>query len=111
MKFTARASAKIEEIADSENIPAPIIRIKVMGGGCAGFSYDMSFLEEEEKQQIGELDECWEMDGFDVVMDPISSQYLEGIEIDYVATEIGEGFKFNNPNVKSTCGCGSSVAF
>lgn len=112
MKFTAKASAKVVEIAVAEGFSDPIVRVKVVGGGCAGFQYDMGFLDSEERSSIDpEIDHVFVQDGFESVMDPISAQYLEDVEIDYVTTDIGEGFKFNNPNVKGSCGCGSSVAF
>lgn len=100
----------IEEIADREDIESPIVRIRVQGGGCAGFQYDMSFLSEDEKQTIGEMDECWEMDGFDVIIDPISLQYLEDVTVDYVVSPQGEGFKFLNSQAVGQCGCGKSFS-
>lgn len=110
MIFTRKAQDKVVEIAASENILDPIVRVKVVGGGCAGFQHDMSFLEPDEMYDP-DIDEVFEFSGFSVVIDPISAQYLEEAEVDYVSSEVGEGFKFSNAAVKSTCGCGSSVAF
>jgi iron-sulfur cluster assembly accessory protein len=81
------------------------LRVAVVGGGCSGFSYQMDF---DDKTQEG--DAVVEYDGVTVRVDPTSAQYLRGIEIDYVSSLSGGGFKFVNPNAKHTCGCGSSFS-
>lgn len=101
--ITDAAVAKLKEISETEGLP-PVVRVGVIGGGCAGFSYDMYF----EEKPVGEMDETIEKDGITVVVDSISLQYLDGTEIDYTDGLMQSGFKFNNPNVKGTCGCGSS---
>lgn len=101
--ITAKAVEKVKEISEAEGIGHNTIRIKVVGGGCAGFSYDMEY---EEK--IGELDEIIEQDGVKVIVDPVSFQYLANVEIDYSTGLMGAGFRFNNPDVKGSCGCGHS---
>ncbi|MCS6857539.1 MAG: iron-sulfur cluster assembly accessory protein, partial [Sandaracinaceae bacterium] len=78
---------------------------RVIGGGCAGFTYDLFFEDE-----VTEMDYVFESHGIPMYVDMMSYQYLEGAEIDYVEGLYGAGFKFNNPNVKSTCGCGSSFS-
>ena len=84
--------------------PSPAgLRIAVVGGGCSGFSYSMAF-----ENQPNMLDKTYTYDGLTVYVDQASMLYLDGAEVDYVETLEGAGFKFNNPNVKSTCGCGSS---
>ena len=103
--LATRAVEKIKEIADAEGIGSLTIRVSVKGGGCAGFTYDMEF-----NDQVSELDETIEQDGVSIITDPMSIQYLEGVEIDYLDTPFGGGFKFNNPQVKATCGCGSSFS-
>jgi iron-sulfur cluster insertion protein len=103
--LTEKAAKKIEEISNSEGIGHYIIRVKVVGGGCAGFSYDLFFDDQEAP-----LDETSELDGVKIISDPLSFQYLDEMVIDYVEGPISSGFKFNNPNVKSTCGCGSSFS-
>lgn len=105
MHLTEKAAKKIEEIANAEGVGHYIIRAKVLGGGCAGFSYDIYF-----DDQISELDEVAELDGVKLVTDLMSFQYLDGVTVDFVETEMGGGFKFYNPNVKGTCGCGSSFS-
>ena len=77
--------------------------MRVVGGGCAGFSYDLYF-----EDKVGDMDEQFESQGVKLYVDPMSYQYLEGVEIDYIEGLHGAGFKFNNPNSKGSCGCGSS---
>lgn len=105
ISISEKAVAKIKEIAAGEGITHNTVRVRVVGGGCAGFSYDMFYDETP-----GELDEIHEQDGVKVIIDPLSFQYLEGMEIDYVTGPFGDGFKFNNPNVTGSCGCGSSFS-
>ena len=105
VKITAGAAVKINEIREAEGIEANMaLRLRVVGGGCAGFSYDLYFDEGTE------VDRQIEIAGVKVVVDEMSLMYLVGVEIDYVEGLQGAGFKFNNPNVKSTCGCGSSFS-
>src|SRR5262249_26502576 len=103
--ITERAAEKVREIALTEDLQGQGLRLKVIGGGCAGFSYDLYF---EDKPTDG--DEQFEDKGVKLYVDFISYQYLEGTEIDYVEGLHGSGFKFSNPNVKATCGCGSSFS-
>ena len=102
--ITAQAAEKVLDIAKSEGLEGQSLRLRVQGGGCAGFNYDLHF---EEK--VTDMDETFEEHGVKLCVDPLSFQYLDGTEIDYVDRGVsGAGFKFNNPQVKSTCGCGSS---
>jgi iron-sulfur cluster assembly protein len=103
VQITEKAIGKVKEIMSSQD-PAPTgLRISVVGGGCSGFSYSMAF---ENTPNI--LDKTYTYDGLKVFVDQASLLYLDGAEVDFVETLEGSGFKFNNPNVKSTCGCGSS---
>ena len=105
VRITDVAATKVNEIRDAEGIEANMaLRLRVVGGGCAGFSYDLYF------DEIAEVDRQVELNGVKVVVDEMSLMYLVGTEIDYVEGLQGAGFKFNNPNVKSTCGCGSSFS-
>ena len=105
VQITPVAAAKINEIREAEGIEASMaLRLRVVGGGCAGFSYDLYFDEGTE------VDRHCEIAGVKVIVDEMSLMYLVGTEIDYVEGLQGAGFKFNNPNVKSTCGCGSSFS-
>ncbi|NUP11465.1 MAG: iron-sulfur cluster insertion protein ErpA [Polyangiaceae bacterium] len=103
--ITERAADKVKEIAKEEELLGQGLRLRVLGGGCAGFQYDLYF---EDKPT--DMDEEFEDRGVKLYIDPLSFQYLDGTEIDYVESLHGAGFKFGNPNVKSTCGCGSSFS-
>jgi iron-sulfur cluster insertion protein len=103
--ITEKAAEKVKEIASSEALEGQGLRLRVIGGGCAGFSYDLYF-----EDKMGEMDEEYESNGVKLYVDPLSHQYLEETEIDYVEGVHGSGFKFNNPNVKGSCGCGSSFS-
>lgn len=105
IRLTTRAVDKVKEISDAEGIGHNTIRVSVKGGGCAGFTYDMEFSD-----QVSELDEIVEQDGVKLTIDPLSFQYVDEVEIDFLDGPMGGGFKFNNPNVKATCGCGSSFS-
>ena len=103
LQMTDKAVGKVKEILDQQDPKPQGLRIAVVGGGCSGFQYSMAF---ENNQQM--LDKTYQFDGLKVFIDQASLLYLEGAEVDYVETMEGSGFKFSNPNVKSTCGCGSS---
>ena len=105
LSLTSVAASKVKEIMAQQN-PAPeALRVAVVGGGCSGFSYHMAF-----ENQVNGSDNVYEFEGLKVLVDQMSEMYLDGIEVDYIETLEGAGFKFNNPNVKSTCGCGSSFS-
>src|SRR5438270_9029325 len=105
ISLTPNAIAKVKEIMAQQN-PAPAgLRVGVVGGGCSGFSYSMSF-----ENSAGMMDKVLTFDGLKVYVDATSMMYLAGCVVDYVETLEGAGFKFENPQVKSTCGCGSSFS-
>ena len=103
--LTPVAVEKVKEIMAQQNPKPDGLRVAVVGGGCSGFSYHMAF-----ENQVNGTDNTYEFDGLKVLVDQMSEMYLEGVEIDYIESLEGAGFKFNNPNVKSTCGCGSSFS-
>lgn len=103
--LTPKAVDKVKEIRSAEGLGEQGLRVRVIGGGCSGFSYDLFFEEE-----TNDMDQTFEQEGIKVYIDMMSYQYLEGTEIDYVEGLHGAGFKFVNPNAKSTCGCGSSFS-
>ncbi len=103
LTLTPAAIAKVKEIM-AQQTPVPTgLRVGVVGGGCSGFSYSMQF-----ENGPGAMDKTFEYDGLKVYIDATSLMYLQGASVDYLETLEGAGFKFENPNVKSTCGCGSS---
>lgn len=104
--LTEKAAGKVKEIRTEEKIEDGYeLRLKVLGGGCSGFMYDLFF------DQSQATDRRFESHGVQLICDQMSLMYLVGTEVDYVEGLHGAGFKFNNPNVKSTCGCGSSFNF
>ncbi len=103
IQMTETAIDKVRTILDTQEPKPAGLRISVVGGGCSGFSYSMAF----ENAQ-GMLDKTYEFGGLKVFVDQASLLYLDNVQVDYVETMEGSGFKFENPNVKSTCGCGSS---
>ena len=107
--LTPVAVNKVKEILNQQD-PLPAgLRIGVVGGGCSGFSYSMTFENNGNSDEFG-MDKVYNFDGLKVYVDQASLLYLDNTEIDYLETLEGSGFKFSNPNVKSTCGCGSSFS-
>src|SRR5260370_42688821 len=103
LNLTDGAISKVREImATQDPLPAGL-RIGVVGGGCSGFQYSMSF-----ENQAGMMDKVFKFDDLKVFVDATSMMYLNGCVVVYVETLEAAGFKFDNPAVKSTCGCGSS---
>lgn len=107
IQLTEKAVNEIRKQAVKRGTPEAALRVGIRGGGCTGFSY----LFEWAESAPGDHDRVFEKDGVRVVVDPKSFVYLDGTELDFVTGLMGHGFKFNNPNVKGTCGCGDSVQF
>jgi iron-sulfur cluster assembly accessory protein len=103
INLTDKAVEMVKDAMQREGLTGYGIRIGVMGGGCSGFQYSMDF---ENAPKDGDI--TLEQDGLKIFVDAMSSMYLQGVTVDYVVGLQGAGFKFNNPNAKSTCGCGSS---
>ncbi len=103
--LTENAITKVREILSSQEPKPQGLRISVVGGGCSGFSYSMAF-----ENTPNMLDKTYNYDGLKVFVDQASLLYLDGAQVDYVESLEGSGFKFSNPQVKSTCGCGSSFS-
>jgi iron-sulfur cluster insertion protein len=101
--LTTAAAEKIRTMAVEHEMVDAGLRVMVVGGGCAGLSYDMDF---ESGAKDG--DEVYDCDGVKVFVDPMSIAYLEGTNIDYVEKFSFSGFHFENPNAQKSCGCGSS---
>ncbi len=103
LTVTPVAAAKIQELLQARNIPGYALRVFVAGGGCSGLQYGMAF---EEGPQ--EFDTVVESDGVRLLVDPTSIMYIGGATIDFVDSLMGGGFRIDNPNAVSTCGCGHS---
>jgi len=105
IQMSDMAVNKVKEILNVQEPKPTGLRISVVGGGCSGFSYSMAF-----ETDPGLLDKVYDFSGLKVYVDQASMLYLDGAQVDYVETIEGSGFKFNNPNVRTTCGCGSSFS-
>ncbi len=103
--FTPSAAQKVRALMEQEDNPDLMLRVYVTGGGCSGFQYGFSFEEQE-----GEGDTRIERDGVTLLVDPMSFQYLQGAEVDYIDDLEGARFVIRNPNAATTCGCGSSFS-
>jgi len=103
--LTDKAVEMVKDAMQREGLAGYGIRVGVQGGGCSGFQYSMDF---EEKAKDGDV--TLDQGGVKLYIDSMSSMYLQGVTIDYVQGLQGAGFKFNNPNAKNTCGCGSSFS-
>ncbi len=105
--ITDSAAQEIKRQAEKRGTPGAALRAGIRGGGCTGFAYLFEWVDGDPREN----DKIFENDGVKLLVDPKSYVYLDGTELDFVRSMMGYGFKFNNPNVKSTCGCGESVQF
>ena len=105
MNITIKAIEKVQEMATKQNLTNHSLRIMVVGGGCSGFSYNLDFDDIKQPNDF-----VLEESGLKIFIDPMSFQYLDGTNIDYLESFQFTGFHFENPNATSTCGCGSSFA-
>ena len=103
--FTDSAAEKVKQLIDEEGNPELKLRVFVQGGGCSGFQYGFTFDE-----TINEDDTTLDKNGVQLLIDPMSYQYLVGAEIDYKDDINGSQFVIKNPNATTTCGCGSSFS-
>ena len=101
---SARAAKRIAEILKNEPAPS-ILRVAVTGGGCSGCQYNFAIDDVRADDDL-----VVERDGATVLIDPVSLDFLQGAEIDFVDDMIGQAFKINNPNATSSCGCGTSFS-
>lgn len=103
LTLTERAASEVTGLLEKQGKEDHALRVWIAGGGCSGFQYGMAL----DNEPTGE-DTEFESNGVKVLVDPQSLPYLDGSEIDFVDTLMGGGFKVNNPNAVSTCGCGHS---
>ena len=104
IEITPAAAAKIRElIAEEPDGDALVLRVAIQGGGCSGFQYGLGFATGAETD-----DHILDVDGVTVVVDPYSAPYLQGATVDYLNSIEESGFKIDNPNAVSSCGCGHS---
>ncbi len=105
VKFSDAAAEKVKALIKEENNDKLKLRVMIEGGGCSGFQYGFKFDE-----TVAEDDTVVENNGATLLVDVTSMQYLNGAEVDYLEGLEGARFVINNPNAKSTCGCGSSFS-
>ncbi|MEC8052575.1 MAG: iron-sulfur cluster assembly accessory protein [Myxococcota bacterium] len=105
IEITERAAEMVREAMHQEELVEHGLRVGVTGGGCSGLQYLLDFAKEP-----GEIDFSNEQHGVRVFIDPYSAAHLAGTKIDYVDNLQGSGFKFDNPNIVRSCGCGSSFS-
>ena len=103
LRISDAALERVRELIREEGKPALKLRVFIEGGGCSGFQYGFSFDEARADDDI-----VLDRGGIELLVDPLSMQYLEGAEVDYVEELSGAQFVIHNPNAKTTCGCGSS---
>jgi iron-sulfur cluster insertion protein len=103
--FTDSAATKVAQLLQEEGNPDLKLRVFVQGGGCSGFQYGFTF-----DNDVNADDTTMTKNGVQLVIDPMSYQYLVGAEIDYKDDLEGAQFVIKNPNVATTCGCGSSFS-
>lgn len=105
LKFSDAAAARVKQLIEEEKNPKLKLRVYVSGGGCSGFQYGFEFDE-----NVREGDTQIENGGVVMLVDASSMQYLANAEVDFLDGFEGSRFVINNPNAKTTCGCGSSFA-
>ena len=105
LKVSPAAVKEAKRLIAVQGTAGAVVRIGVQGGGCSGLSYNLTF-----DTKVSEYDEVIEADGVKFVVDAKSALFLKGTTLDYVTALMGGGFKFINPNAKSTCGCGESFS-
>ncbi|MBN8550805.1 MAG: iron-sulfur cluster assembly accessory protein [Deltaproteobacteria bacterium] len=105
IELTASAIEAIKNAIKEEGQPGDGLRVSVVGGGCSGYQYNLDF---EKEARMGDL--ALDFGGVTIYVDPVSAGYLKGTVVDFISGLQGTGFKFNNPNAKRTCGCGSSFS-
>ncbi|HEX5353005.1 MAG TPA: iron-sulfur cluster insertion protein ErpA [Rhodanobacteraceae bacterium] len=103
LRISDAALQRVRELVGEKGNPALKLRVFIEGGGCSGFQYGLK-LDDARSDDDLVLDQ----DGIELLVDPLSMQYLEGAEVDYVEQLSGAQFVIHNPNAKATCGCGSS---
>ncbi len=103
-KVTPTAADRLKEVAKKQGLESPVLRVKVLSGGCAGMTYHMDF----DREPPTEKDIVWEVRDVKVVLDPMTALYVMNSELDYTEGLMGAGFKIKNPNAKGSCACGES---
>jgi iron-sulfur cluster assembly protein len=109
IEVTARAIEEIKKAAGKRPVLPKGLRVGIRGGGCTGFSYLFEWSDTDPRAEDKVLE--FEEGAVKVFIDPKSYLFLDGSTLDYATSMMARGFKWTNPNVKGTCGCGESVQF
>lgn len=105
MTLTERAVQQVKHVIAEQKLEGHFLAVRVVPAGCSGLGYDLNLVKETKAG-----DTVWTQDGVQIATDAMSLQYLKGTQVDYVTSDMTAGFKFENPNAKSSCGCGSSFS-
>jgi iron-sulfur cluster assembly protein len=105
LKLTANAVAQVKQVMKAQGWEHHFLSVRVVPSGCSGLGYDLNLVPESKP---GDL--VWEQDGVKIATDGMSGKYLAGTEVDFVSSVQSAGFKFNNPNAQSSCGCGQTFS-
>ena len=101
--LTERAADHVKKFLAAEESTNAKLRVGVKPTGCSGYQYVV-----EATDDVNDTDKLFESQGVKIIVDDLSFKYLSGTQLDYVKEGLNEGFRFNNPNVQATCGCGES---
>ncbi len=101
---TPAAAQRILKITGGDSAAA--LRLAVNGGGCSGFQYEFEIAKSREPEDL-----AFQLDGATVLVDTVSMLYVDGSVLDFEDNLMGQAFKVNNPQAKSSCGCGTSFSF
>ena len=105
LTITEKAAGKVKQIAAKQGKPESALRVKVVGGGCSGMSYQFGFADD-----ISDSDKVFEQHGVKVAVDASSLIYISGSQLDYEESLMKSGFKVSNPNAVASCSCGESFS-
>lgn len=108
--LSKRAAERIDEILQKENLTDHVLRVRVEGGGCSGFSYKFKLVKNDEKDPSDIVISHPDVPHIEVVIDMMSFNYIKGSTIDFEETLEASQFVINNPNASSSCGCGNSFS-
>ena len=105
MQLTAAALVQVKEVMAQQGFEGYVLTVRVVPAGCSGLGYDLNLVKDSQPG-----DTVWTQEGITLATDAQSTQYLAGTIVDFLRTETASGFKFDNPNARSTCGCGNSFS-
>jgi iron-sulfur cluster assembly accessory protein len=105
LTLSAGAVAQVKEVIAQQGFEGYFLTVRVVPAGCSGLGYDLNLVKESKPG-----DTIWHQDGIALATDALSLKYLAGTRVDYEKTATSAGFKFSNPNAKSSCGCGTSFS-